>query len=111
VVATSLGQYRLVVHVDAVRLLCSRCAGPTRGVRCWFAPHDIQGGRKIHEQIGAAIRVYDKLLLILSDASMNNSWVKTEIANRPRPRGTAETPDALPDHAGAVRPDQGVEAV
>ena len=82
-----------------------------RGVRCWFAPHDIQGGRKIHEQIGAAIRVYDKLLLILSDASMNNSWVKTEIANRPRPRGTAETPDALPDHAGAVRPDQGVEAV
>jgi hypothetical protein len=52
-----------------------------RGVRCWFAPHDIQGGRKIHEQIDEAIRVYDKLLLILSDASMNSNWVKTEIAN------------------------------
>ena len=51
------------------------------GVRCWFAPHDIQGGRKIHEQIDEAIRVYDKLLLILSDASMNSNWVKTEIAN------------------------------
>ena len=51
------------------------------GVRCWFAPHDIQGGRKIHEQIDEAIRVYDKLLLILSDASMNSSWVKTEVAN------------------------------
>ena len=50
-------------------------------VRCWFAPHDIQGGRKIHEQIDEAIRVYDKLLLILSDASMNSKWVKTEIAN------------------------------
>jgi hypothetical protein len=52
-----------------------------RGVRCWFAPHDIQGGRKVHEQIDEAIRVYDKLLLILSDASMNSNWVKTEIAN------------------------------
>jgi uncharacterized protein YjbI with pentapeptide repeats len=52
-----------------------------RGVRCWFAPHDIQGGRKIHEQIDEAIRVYDKLLLILSDASMSSNWVKTEIAN------------------------------
>jgi uncharacterized protein YjbI with pentapeptide repeats len=51
------------------------------GVRCWFAPHDIQGGRKVHEQIDEAIRVYDKLLLILSDASMNSPWVKTEIAN------------------------------
>ncbi len=52
-----------------------------RGVRCWFAPHDIQGGRKVHEQIDEAIRVYDKLLLILSEASMNSPWVKNEIAN------------------------------
>jgi hypothetical protein len=42
---------------------------------------DIQGGRKIHEQIDEAIRVYDKLLLILSDNSINSNWVKTEIAN------------------------------
>lgn len=52
-----------------------------KGVRCWFAPHDVQGGRKIHEQIEEAIRLHDKLLLILSDASMNSNWVKTEIAN------------------------------
>ena len=52
-----------------------------RGVRCWFAPRDIQGGRKVHEQIDEAIRVHDKLLLILSDASMSSNWVKTEIAN------------------------------
>jgi hypothetical protein len=52
-----------------------------RGVRCWFAPHDIQGGKKIHEQIDEAIRRYDKLLLILSESSMNSEWVKTEIAN------------------------------
>jgi TIR domain len=51
------------------------------GARCWFAPHDIQGGRKIHEQIDEAIRLHDKLLLILSNASMSSNWVKTEIAN------------------------------
>jgi len=51
-----------------------------KGVRCWFAPHDIQGGRKLHEQIDEAIKVYDKLLLILSDASMSSEWVSTEIS-------------------------------
>jgi hypothetical protein len=52
----------------------------SKGVRCWFAPHDIQGGKKIREQIDEAIRVYDRLLLILSEHSMNSEWVKTEIA-------------------------------
>ncbi len=51
------------------------------GVRCWFAPHDIQGGRKLHEQLDEAIRLHDKLLLILSEHSMNSPWVKTEIGN------------------------------
>ncbi len=49
-------------------------------VRCWFAPHDIKGGRKIHEQIDEAIRLHDRLLLILSEHSMSSEWVKTEIA-------------------------------
>jgi uncharacterized protein YjbI with pentapeptide repeats len=52
-----------------------------KGVRCWFAPRDAQRGRKLHEQIDEAIRVHEKLLLILSPDSMNSSWVKTEIAN------------------------------
>ena len=51
-----------------------------KGVRCWFAPHDIHGGRKLHEQIDEAIRLHDKLLLILSPHSMESEWVKTEIA-------------------------------
>jgi hypothetical protein len=41
-----------------------------KGVRCWFAPHDVPGGRKLHEQIDEAIRLHDKLLLILSPHSM-----------------------------------------
>jgi hypothetical protein len=51
-----------------------------KGVRCWFAPHKVRGGRKLHEQIDEAIRIYDKLLLVLSPASMESEWVKTEIS-------------------------------
>jgi hypothetical protein len=50
-------------------------------VRCWFAPHDVQGGKKLHEQIDEAIRVHERLLLILSPNSMNSTWVETEIRN------------------------------
>jgi len=49
-------------------------------VRCWFAPHDMAGGKKIHEQIDEAIRLHDKLLLILSPGSISSPWVETEIA-------------------------------
>jgi hypothetical protein len=52
----------------------------SKGVRCWFAPDDIQGGKKTHEQIDQAIRMHERLLLILSEHSMNSEWVKTEIA-------------------------------
>ena len=41
----------------------------------------MQAGKKVHEQIDEAIRRYEKLLLILSENSMNSEWVKTEIAN------------------------------
>jgi uncharacterized protein YjbI with pentapeptide repeats len=49
------------------------------GVRCWFAPHDIHAGKKLIEQIDEAIRFHDKLLLILSQHSLESEWVKTEI--------------------------------
>jgi hypothetical protein len=51
-----------------------------KGVRCWFAPRDMKSGRKIHEQIDEAIRLYDRLLLILSPASIESEWVNPEIA-------------------------------
>jgi hypothetical protein len=50
-----------------------------KGVRCWFAPHDVESGKKLHEQIDQAIRLHEKLLLILSPSSINSEWVKTEI--------------------------------
>jgi hypothetical protein len=54
------------------------------GLRVWYAPHDVQGGRQLHEQLDQAIRVYDKLLLVLSEHSMSSEWVKTELANARR---------------------------
>jgi hypothetical protein len=51
-----------------------------KGIRCWFAPHKLQGGKKTYRQIDDAIRMYDKLLLILSPDSMESEWVRTEIA-------------------------------
>lgn len=51
-----------------------------KGVRCWFAPHDVQGGRKLYEQIDNAIQMHERLLLILSPHSINSEWVRTEIS-------------------------------
>jgi hypothetical protein len=70
---------------------CHRLHGRLQeaGLRVWFAPHDIQGGQKIHEQIDQAIRVYDKLLLVLSTDSMRSRWVEFEIL-RARKREVAE---------------------
>jgi len=59
------------------------------GGRCWFAPHDVLPGKKVHTQIVEAIRLYDKLLLILSPASIASEWVREEILNA-RAREKAE---------------------
>src|SRR3954462_14535197 len=48
-------------------------------LRVWYAPEDMKGGEKLHEQIETAIRVYDKLLIVLSEASMQSEWVKDEL--------------------------------
>jgi len=51
-----------------------------KGVLCWLATHDMRGGKKIQEQIDHAILLHDRLLLILSEHSIQSNWVKTEIA-------------------------------
>lgn len=49
------------------------------GVRVWFAPHDMRIGAHIRRAIDESIRVYDKLLLVLSGASVNSQWVEQEV--------------------------------
>lgn len=48
-------------------------------LRVWFASEDMKGGDKIYDQIDRAIQVHDRLLLVLSESSMQSKWVETEI--------------------------------
>jgi uncharacterized protein YjbI with pentapeptide repeats len=50
-----------------------------KGVRCWFAPEDLPIGAKIRVGIDEAIRIHDKLLLVLSETSVNSQWVEQEV--------------------------------
>jgi hypothetical protein len=51
-----------------------------KGVRCWFAPHDLPIGAKTWDAIDAAIGLRDKLLLILSKAAIASEWVEDEVS-------------------------------
>lgn len=49
------------------------------GVRCWFAPHNMPFGAKILDEIDNAIRLRDRVLLILSGSSIKSEWVEDEV--------------------------------
>ncbi|WP_448189730.1 toll/interleukin-1 receptor domain-containing protein [Azospirillum sp. sgz301742] len=49
------------------------------GIRCWFAPHDLQIGAKTWDAIDRAIKDRDKVLLILSRNSIASQWVEDEV--------------------------------
>jgi TIR domain len=51
----------------------------SKGIRCWFAPENIRVGDKISSSIDESIRLYDKLLLIVSQHSMASQWVEREV--------------------------------
>ena len=51
----------------------------SKGVRCWFAPEDMKIGDKFRQRIDESIRLYDKLLLILSAHSVASWWVEYEV--------------------------------
>jgi hypothetical protein len=50
-----------------------------KGVRVWFAPHDLSIGARIRAAIDESIRVHDKLLLVLSETSVSSQWVEQEV--------------------------------
>jgi hypothetical protein len=49
------------------------------GVRCWFAPEDMKIGDRIRPRIDESIRLYDKLLIVLSEHSVVSQWVEHEV--------------------------------
>jgi len=51
----------------------------SHNVRCWFAPEDLKWGERIRTGIDEAIRLHDKLLLVLSKSSVASGWVEREV--------------------------------
>jgi uncharacterized protein YjbI with pentapeptide repeats len=50
-----------------------------KGVRCWLASEDLKIGDRIRVGIDEAIRLHDKLLLVLSRHSVASDWVEQEV--------------------------------
>ncbi len=51
----------------------------SKGVRCWFASEDLKVGDKLRSSFDEAIRLHDKLMVLLSEHSVNSVWVEKEV--------------------------------
>jgi len=51
----------------------------SRKVRCWFATEDLKIGDKLRPAFDEAIRVHDKLMVLLSEHSVRSEWVEKEV--------------------------------
>jgi hypothetical protein len=45
-----------------------------KNLRCWFAPEDLKIGDRFQERIEESIRVFDKLMIVLSEAWECRLW-------------------------------------
>lgn len=50
-----------------------------KGVRCWFAPEDMKIGDRIRNAIDDALLTHDKLIIVLSEASVDSAWLSLEV--------------------------------
>ena len=50
-----------------------------RGIRCWLDEHQLKPGDDIYEEVDRGIRLWDKVLLCCSEASLTSWWVDDEI--------------------------------
>ena len=72
-------------------------------VRCWFAPEEMKIGDKIRPRIEASIRLYDKLLIVLSEHSIASNWVAYEVE-----RALNKEPQGIPNVLFPIRLDDAV---
>jgi hypothetical protein len=50
-----------------------------QGIRCWLDEHQLLPGDDLQERIGRGMRLWDKVLLCASKASLTSWWVGGEI--------------------------------
>lgn len=74
-----------------------------KGVRCWFAPQHMRIGDKLRPRIEESIRLYDKLLLVLSEHSIKSNWVAYEVE-----RALNKEPEGIPNVLFPIRLDDTV---
>jgi TIR domain/Pentapeptide repeats (8 copies) len=72
----------------------------SNGIRCWYAPEDLNIGDKFRQKIDESIRLYDKLLLVLSQHSIASTWVAYEVE-----RALNKEPQGIPNVLYPVRLD------
>src|SRR5262249_694671 len=48
----------------------------SKNVRCWYAPEDLRIGDRFWDCIDKSIRLYDKLLVVISANSVASTWVE-----------------------------------
>ena len=75
----------------------------SKGVRCWYAPEDMDIGDKIRPRIEESIRLYDKLLLVLSEYSIASHWVAYEVE-----RALNKEPQGKPNVLYPIRVDDAI---
>ena len=51
----------------------------SKHLRCWFAAENLKIGDRFQERIEESIHVYDKVMIVLSEASVRSPWVEREV--------------------------------
>jgi hypothetical protein len=65
-----------------------------KNLRCWFAPEDLKIGDRFQERIEESIRLFDKSMIVLSEASVQSRWVERKV-NAAREREDRENRTVL----------------
>ena len=70
-----------ISYSDKDKEFCERLYADlqAKGVRCWYFPEDATWGKSVWGEIDRSIRVYDKLVVVCSENSLNSGPVIREI--------------------------------
>ncbi len=50
----------------------------SKGIRCWLAPADADAEMRIRDAVEDAVKVHDRILVVLSEHSTNTKWIDQE---------------------------------
>ena len=82
-VGNSIEYYSAFIsYSDKDKLFATRLHGDLQlnDVRVWFAPEDLKIGDPLKQTIDESIKLYDKLILVLSENSIHRAWVHHEVS-------------------------------